>query len=147
MWSWELKNFRQINPLVKMLIWRKNDDFSIKIVIVYLTTFPHCQSVEISGFFCHSDLTWTWFWSLWSPKKCHVDYLSSSEFWIFGNFWHFQVWIFSKYQNSNPPKWLKWYFLIFWNPTKFMLCKFIVAWKLLNLHIVEYPHSKMKIPN
>ena len=40
-----LKNFREINSLVtssvKMLIWRKNVDFPVKIVIVFLTTFPH----------------------------------------------------------------------------------------------------------
>ena len=44
------------------------------------------HSVEISGFFCHSDFTWNLFWSFWSPKNCHFDHLSMSEFWIFGNF-------------------------------------------------------------
>ena len=31
-----------------------------------------------------------------ATKSCHFDHLSSSKFWIFGNFWDFQVWYFQK---------------------------------------------------
>ena len=51
------------------------------------------HNVEVSGFFCHSDFTWNRFWSFWSPKNCHLDHFCSSEFLIFGYFWHFlKVW-------------------------------------------------------
>ena len=43
------------------------------------------------------------FWSFWSPKNCHFDYFSSYEFWIYGNFWHFQVWILPKIKSQSLP--------------------------------------------
>ena len=45
---------------------------------------------------CHSDFTWNQIWSFWIPQNWHFDQLRSSECSIFGNFWPFQVWIFSK---------------------------------------------------
>ena len=62
------------------------------------------HNVEISGFFCYSECMWHQFWSFWSPKNCHFDHMSSSEFSSFGYFWHFQVWNSQKNQNSKPPK-------------------------------------------
>ena len=50
------------------------------------------QSMWIfQDFFCYSYFTWNQFLSFWSPKNCHFNYISSSEFWIFGYFRHFQV--------------------------------------------------------
>ena len=35
-----------------------------------LTEIPlQLHSVDISGFFCHSDFTWNQFWLVWTPKK------------------------------------------------------------------------------
>ena len=55
-----LKNFREINSLVtslvKTVIWRKNVDFPVKIVIVFLMAFPHC-GVEITGILSHTFLS------------------------------------------------------------------------------------------
>ena len=53
------------------------------------------------GFVCHSILV------ILKPQNCHFDHISSSEFWIFTNFEHFQVWNFFKNQNSKPQKLLK----------------------------------------
>ena len=33
------------------------------------TSKYYCHSVEISGFYCHSDFTWNQFWSCSSPQK------------------------------------------------------------------------------
>ena len=52
---------------------------------------------------------------------------------------HFQVWNFSKHQNSNPPKLLKRQFLTFRNQLKLISRKIRLAGKLLNFHTVEYP--------
>ena len=56
-------------------------------------------------------------WILWSFKNCHFDHFSSTEFWIFGIFLHFQVWNFQipKNRNSKLPKLLKRQVLNFWN--------------------------------
>ena len=100
------------------------------------------HNVEISGFFCHSD-TWNQIWSFWSHKYCNFDHF---EFWIFENFWHCQVWNFSKNQNSKPPKLLKRLLLTFWNQPKLFLREIRVPGKLPNFHTVEFP-SIVKIPN
>ena len=42
----EIKSF--VTSLVKTLIWRKNVDFSIKVVIAFHSTFPHCALRGIS---------------------------------------------------------------------------------------------------
>jgi len=47
---------------------------------------------------CHTDFTWNQFWSFWSPKNCHLDHFSSSEFLIFDNFWLFKCGIPKKSQ-------------------------------------------------
>ena len=60
-----------------------------------------CENFRL---FYRSDFMSNLCWSFWSPKNCHFDHLSSSEFWIFGNFWHFQVWNFSKNKYSKPSK-------------------------------------------
>ena len=39
---------------------------------------------------------------LGSPKNCYFDFMTSSEFWIFGSFWHFQGWNVSKNHDSKP---------------------------------------------
>ena len=39
-----------------------------------------------------------------APITCRLDHFCSSEFWIFGNVWHFQV---GNFQNSKPTKLLK----------------------------------------
>ena len=36
------------------------------------------------------------------PKTAILTIFGPSEFWNFGNVWHFQVWNFSKNQNSKP---------------------------------------------
>ena len=98
------------------------------------------HNVEISGFICHSDLTWNQCWSFWSHKNCHFDHLSSSEVYIFGNFWLFQVWN-SKNQSSKPSKLLKWQILTFWNQPEFisLLLKNPCGWKIANFpHCVWY---------
>ena len=53
-----------------------------------------------------------------APKTIKFDHLCSSEFWIFGKLWHFQMWIFSKNQNSKLSKWLKRHFSHLLNPEK-----------------------------
>ena len=62
-----------------------------------------------------------------SPKNYHFDHFSSSEFWIFEDFWHFQVWNFSKDQNTTPLKLLKRQFLTSWNQLKLISRKIRVA--------------------
>ena len=52
--------------------------------------------MEKQVFFFHSDFTWNQFWSFCSSKNCHFYHMMSSEFWIFGCFSRFQVWIFQK---------------------------------------------------
>ena len=42
-------------------------------------------------YYKHSDFLWNQFWSYWNHQNCHFHNFSCSEFWIFGNFWHFQV--------------------------------------------------------
>ena len=103
------------------------------------------HNVEISGFFYTSDFTWNQFWSFWNPKKCYFDHLSSSKFWIFANFWHFQVWNFCKIQNSMLSRLLKQQYLLFWNQQKLFSHKIRGAGKLLSFHTVEYLQSKFPI--
>ena len=50
------------------------------------------REINFSDFEAPKTATWT----IWA--------LSSSEFWIFGIFWHFPVWNFSKNRNSKPTK-------------------------------------------
>ena len=103
-------------------------------------------NVEISEFFCHSDLTWNQLWSFWSPQKL--------PFWPYEQLWilNFRMLLTissvkfqKKNQNSNSPKWLKWQFWTFWNQPKLISCNIGVAGKLLNFHTVEYPQSKFPI--
>ena len=42
-----------VTTLTKTLIWRKNVDFSVKIVIAFYCTFPHCVWVDFTKFFKH----------------------------------------------------------------------------------------------
>ena len=79
------------------------------------------------------------------PKNCHFDHLSTYEVWIFENLWHFQVWNFSKYQYSKPPKLLKWLFLTFQNQSKLISSKIRVPGKSLDSYTVKYPQSKIPI--
>ena len=101
--------------------------------------------MEISGLFCHSDFTWNRFWSFWSTKIYHFDHLSSFEFWIFGNFWHFQVWNVSKNQKFKVFKIVRRQFLTLWNRPKLISRKIIVIGNLLNFHTVEYLQLKFSI--
>ena len=98
--------------------------------------------MEISGFFCHLDFAWNQFWSFWNPRSCHFDHLSTSEFWILEDFWHFLVWYFSKNQNWKPSKFLKWQFLTFSNQLKLISRTIRLAGKLLNFYTLEHPQSK-----
>ena len=52
--------------------------------------------VKISGIFYHLEFTWNQYWSFGNPKNCDFNHLSSSELWIFGNYWHFKYEIFTK---------------------------------------------------
>ena len=101
--------------------------------------------MEISGFFCHSDFTCNQVWSFWSPKNYHFTHLRSSEFQIFGNFWHFQVWNYYINQNSMPPKLLKQQFLTFWNEQKLISRKIRTAAQLLNFQVCRVLWMKMQI--
>ena len=56
-----------LKKLLKRWFHGKNVDFSIKTLIVFYSTFPHCgirrgHSVEITELFCYSDLTWNHNW-------------------------------------------------------------------------------------
>ena len=47
---------------------------------------------------------------------------------------------------TKPQKLFKWQFLTFWNQQKLISHKIrVVAWKIANFHIVEYPKSKFPI--
>ena len=45
-------------------------------------------SVTVSVSFCHSDFMWNQFIPFWSPI---LTILAAKNFWVFGNFLHFQV--------------------------------------------------------
>ena len=110
----------------------------LKRKISHFTTF---RSSEFS-------LLWNFaFFEVWNLDQMnkipsHFDYLSSSEFWIFGHYWHSLVWISPKMKNSKPPKWSKLQFLTFRSQSKLISRKMEFAGKLLNFHTVEFPHSK-----
>jgi len=91
------------------------------------------------------DFTWNQFWSFWSPKNNHFDHLSSSEFWIFGYFWHLQVCYFQTKTKFKASKIVKWQFLALWNQPKLISRKIRVAGKFVNFNTVEYIQSKFPI--
>ena len=60
--------------------------------------------MKISGFLANQILREINFGHFEAPITCRLDHFCSSEFWIFGNLWHFQV---GNFQNSKPAKLLK----------------------------------------
>ena len=74
-------------------------------------------------------------------REINFGHLRSSEFWIF---WHFQVWNFSKNQNSMPSKLLVRQFLTYCKQLKLISLK-IAAGKMLIFYSVEYPKLKFAI--
>ena len=62
------------------------------------------HSVEISGFFCHSDFTWNQFQGFSKYQNCHFSNCREIEFWFYGKF---QSWKLSKWQFCNF--WSAWY--------------------------------------
>ena len=57
---------------------------------IALVTHSQCENFLPLWFYVKSIL------SFLSPKNCHFDHFSSSEFWSFGNFWPFQEWNFQE---------------------------------------------------
>ena len=94
-------------------------------------------SYEISGFFRHSDFTWNQFLVILNTQSCILNHFSSSTFWNFGTFWHFQVWNFSKNQHSKPLRLLKWQFLTIWNQSKLISRKIRWSRNLISLHLFQ----------
>ena len=111
----------------------------LKCKISHFTTF---RSSEFS-------LLWNFaFFEVWNLDQMnkipsHFDHLSTSEFWIFGHYWHFLLWISPKMKNSKPPKWSKWQFLTFRSQSKLIPRKMEFAGKLLNFHTVA--HSLLSV--
>ena len=48
------------------------------------TSKYYYHSVEISGFYCHSDFTWNQFWCFLMFKNCHFCSFRDFKLWVWG---------------------------------------------------------------
>ena len=60
-----------------------------KFRFIHVATLCSVHSVEIWGYFCHSDFTWNPIWQCRDLKNCHFHHFCDSESRGIGNFKHF----------------------------------------------------------
>ena len=71
------------------------------------------SSVEISGFFYHSDFTWNQFVGFWKCKICHFNTFRGFELWFLWIFGLSEGWIWPKLKSAEPLKLQRKFFLSF----------------------------------
>ena len=83
---------------------------------IFKTSFRNgFHSVEISGFFCHSHLTWNQFEYFWNSINCVFAILEALNFVPLVHFWLQKSAKFFKSRNSEPLNVLEWHISHFYN--------------------------------